>query len=169
MTIKRRLFISNILMIILPIFFTMAMSFAMYSAFVGITGIDPIPIRQGGFSIVKDSRAAEIVQSPNYKLLEHDIALYRSDSGALVMVLPENMSTLTGAEIMPYHVPLIMFISLLLIVLLTNYILTRLITRSIMSSLDTLVNGVHEISDGNLRNMFCRASLPPVYHCLPAL
>ena len=111
LTIKRRLFFSNYLMILLPVILTALMQFVIYFAFVRLTGIDPIPARQGGFHAAEASAVAQVI---------------------------------------PIHIPVITFVSLLLVVLLTNYFLTRFITRSIISSIDTLVSGVHEISDGNL-------------------
>jgi len=47
MTIKRRLFISNILMVVLPIILTYVMFFVIYSVFVGITGVDIFSLRDG--------------------------------------------------------------------------------------------------------------------------
>ena len=150
MTIKRRLFISNILMTVLPLILTAVMSIATYYVAAGITGVDPIPLRPGGFSIVEESRASRILRGNGYRRIEREVDLYRSDSGSYVMVVPDGMTRLSGLEDPPTHIPVLMFFSLLLLVLLTNYALTRYLSRRIITSIDTLVSGVREISDGNL-------------------
>jgi signal transduction histidine kinase len=150
MTIKRRLFVSNILMIVLPIALTIALSFTIYFALVSITGIDPVPARPGAFSVVEASRSQRILQSENYMPVEHGIVLYQSDSGRYVLVIPDNIGSFSSRDAATGHAPLFMFFFLSIIVLLTNFMLTRYISSSIMTSIDTLVNGVRELSEGNL-------------------
>jgi signal transduction histidine kinase len=107
LTIKRRLFISNILMIVLPIILTSVMANALYLIFVNMTGINP----------------------------------FSSGRGTMDEMI---------AKSIPFYIPLLSFLAVLVIILLTNYMLTKYITKSILASLDTLVSGVHEISEGNL-------------------
>ena len=119
MTIKRRLFISNILMIVLPMILTTVMAFAIFFVFVNITGIDPVSYRHEYLTAVEESKS-------------------------------EDTKDILANYSMPYYIPVIMFILVLIIVFLTNRFLTKFISRRIMTSIDVLVNGVHEISDGNL-------------------
>jgi len=149
MTIKRRLFISNILMIILPIILTAVMFFALYFIFVGVSGINPLSVRQG-LSIVDPYRGGIVLRSENYTPIASDISVYQADTGGYIVVLPDDLSVLVAYNQMPYSVPAMMFLFLLLIVFLTNRALTKLISGRIMTSIETLVNGVREISDGNL-------------------
>jgi len=149
MTIKRRLFISNILMIILPIILTAIMFFALYFVFAGVFGINPLSIRQG-LSIVDPYGSSIVLQSENYTRIASDISLYQADTGGYMVVLPEDLSVMAANNNMPHFIPLMMFFILLFIVFLTNRTLTKLISSRIMTSIETLVNGVREISDGNL-------------------
>ena len=97
MTIKKRLFRSNILMIFLPLIATAILFAVIRSAF----------------------------GTPDHMITE-DVRGSRS------------------------HLTIIITLVLLGIVFVTNYALTRRITRSIEAPLDVLVSGVHEISKGNL-------------------
>ena len=150
MTIKRRLFISNILMIILPIILTIAMVIAMYFAFIGITGIDPFSIRLGGISYVNESNANEILKDENHTQIASDISVYQLDTDSYIIVLPDDVNKLVENYTMPYYIPLTIVLVLLVIVFLTNRTLTKHISHRIMTSINTLVDGVQELSDGNL-------------------
>ena len=106
MTIKRRLFRSNILMIVLPIVLTAAMMLVLYAVLTGFGGESPFGHRQGSLMEPDPSR--------------HPSALR------------------------------ILFLIPLALIFLTNRFLTRRITKHITASIDTLVDGVREIRDGNL-------------------
>jgi len=149
MTIKRRLFISNILMIVLPIILTVVMSFALYFIFVDISGMDPFSIRRD-LSIVDPYRGNIALQRENYTLIASDISVYQADTGGYMVILPEDLRVLSANNNMPRFIPLMMFFILLFIVFLTNRTLTKLISSRIITSIETLVSGVREISDGNL-------------------
>ena len=150
MNIKHRLFISNIMMIILPIILTIIMFFAIYFTFVGVTGVNPLSNRLGNISAVDEINAETILQTESYTQIVNDISIYQSDTGKYVIVIPEYLSRLVENNAMPRYIAVITFFVLLFIVFLTNRTLTKYISRHIMTSIDTLVNGVHEISDGNL-------------------
>ncbi|MDL2281085.1 HAMP domain-containing histidine kinase [Selenomonadales bacterium OttesenSCG-928-I06] len=49
-----------------------------------------------------------------------------------------------------FHTGLLLFVLIVISVMLTNRFLTRIVFNSIATPLDTLVNGVHQIRDGNL-------------------
>jgi len=142
-------------MIVLPIILTIVMFFAIAVAFVGITGIDPHYARNLEISVVDAHQADLILQGESYTYIIGDISMYQLDIGKYVMVLPETISEdlsrlLTGDIGPPRHILWIMFFFLLVIVFLTNLALTRHISNRIMTSIDTLASGVHEISNGNL-------------------
>ena len=150
MTIKRRLFISNILMIVLPIILVAVMFFVMYFAFTNIIGRDIDTIREEGRIFIVDTyRADTILQERNYIQVANDISVYQLDTGGYIVVFPENLSSLLANDGPPRHAVWIFFF-LLLVVFLTNFTLTRYISRYIMNSIGTLARGVREISDGNL-------------------
>jgi signal transduction histidine kinase len=50
----------------------------------------------------------------------------------------------------PYFIPLIMFFFTLLLIILTNYALSKYVTKTIITSITILSDGVREISEGNL-------------------
>lgn len=152
MTIKRRLFISNILMIATPIFLTIFMSVLLFFAFMGITGIDTNSLRSGNVTFTDRDNASDLLQSDNYTLVTDDITVYKSDTDRLIVVLPEGVNSLYNMNAFKdnYYIGILGFVFLLIIVYLTNRALTRLVIRSIVTPIDTLVNGVHEIRDGNL-------------------
>ena len=150
MTIKRRLFISNTLMIVLPIILMAVMFFVMHFAFTGITGRDIHSIREeGSISIVDTYRADTILQEGSYTRVANDVSVYQLDTGGYIVVFPGNLSNLLANDGPPRHAVWVFFF-LLLIVFLTNLALTKYISRYIMNSIGTLANGVHEISNGNL-------------------
>ena len=150
MTIKRRLFISNILMIVLPVILTIAMVIAVYFVFVGITGMNPLSVKHRGVSYVDMSSANEILQEENHTEISNSISLYQIDDDSYIIVLPDDVNKLVESYTIPYYISLIAVLFLLGIVFLTNRALTKHITHRIMTSIDTLVSGVNEISDGNL-------------------
>ncbi|MCL2748299.1 MAG: HAMP domain-containing histidine kinase [Oscillospiraceae bacterium] len=97
MTIKRRIKISNNLMIVLPMLLTLVLGGIFSLIIIRVVGIDPRPM-------IADR----------------------------------------------YHIPLLFLAFLLTVVYFTNRALTRYVFRGIITPIDILVNGVHEIRDGNL-------------------
>ncbi|MDD5936049.1 MAG: HAMP domain-containing sensor histidine kinase [Clostridiales bacterium] len=106
MTIKRRLFYSNIAMAILPILSTIATVAIIAHAYFDIMGMER-----------NISRHGEVT---------------------------------TEVEIRRAITTILMLMILTVLVFITNRALTRFIYKSIMSPLQTLTEGVHEIRDGNL-------------------
>ena len=151
MTIKQRLFISNIFMILLPLVLNMAMSGIIFYTFDQITGVDAFSIRQGGISIADPQKAEAMISDGDYTEVEADVSVYQSDAGGYVVVVPFGTARVHGDNGPPFGVmPAVMLFLLIVIVFLTNLVLTRIISRSIMSSVKKLVDGVRQISEGNL-------------------
>ena len=155
LTIKRRLFISNILMIALPIGFTIVMFFALYSVFVGITGTNPLEIGQNRNIILTDEPTAAALMQHTPHTAVATATVYQAANGAYLLVLPE-----IGVQFrqQPLHLPAVMFFALLTIIFAVNRLLTKYISRHIMTAIDTLVGGVGEIRDGNLQFRFQHAA-----------
>jgi len=92
------------------------------------------------------------LQKSEYTQLSDEVVVYESDSHDYLIVFPDNVtmpndfSMQNGYSILPLLVILLM----VAIVYITNLLLTRYIFKSIMLPIETLVNGVHEIRDGNL-------------------
>ena len=173
-TIKRRLLISNILMLgILGALIIVIFSGISYVLF-GIApvnslgSISPALLEQGHAQSIDFSR----VDIP----LQDNVLAYRLGSGQYVLVLPENMSkqfesieqrystmfvdVLLMQEIMARMVnfnaehqiiiSFAIFLGLLILVFTINRFLTKFAFNPIMTSLDVLATGVKEISEGKL-------------------
>jgi signal transduction histidine kinase len=81
--------------------------------------------------------------------------IYKTDAGPCAILLVFRDVKWTGADYRGYIIYLInlgilLAAILVLVVSVTNRVLTQRIFRSIMRPLDTLVRGVHQIRDGNL-------------------
>ncbi|MCL2771707.1 MAG: HAMP domain-containing histidine kinase [Oscillospiraceae bacterium] len=148
MTIKRRLFISNIMMIAIPAL--ISLSFAAVMLFASMSVLD-IKDRTGdGRSyedIVEQVRkyAQNLEQSDNTT----DIEQIKSDINSIVS--PQS-GGINHEDYYRYIIDIVifMFIVIIFIILMTNRFLTRMVIKSIVTPLDTLVYGVHQIRDGNL-------------------
>lgn len=112
MTIKKRLFISNILMIVIPLIIsvvTVGVSFLVLDAFTDGSLMEAIrPIRP----------------MPGFEKPYLDIHMFRG--------------------------PIIMIVSFIVVLLITNSFLTRFVFRKIRQPLEMLSGGVRQISEGNL-------------------
>ena len=116
LNIKQRLFISNILMIILPIIFTITMSFAIYFVFAGTTGMDPFSIGQNRSGvIIADELTANIFLYGEAYTQTATVVVYQLESGSYLLVLPESISEHLRGQGIPPYIPIIMFIGLLII------------------------------------------------------
>ena len=151
MTIKRRLFISNILMIVLPIILTAAMFFLMRSVFFS-GDITDFSARRGGtgISYVNRVRGNFIAQVGDYVEVDTVISVYQSAAGDFIIILPDDLSVLNASNMRNQRILPIALIFLFGIVFLVNRALTKYISGHIMTAVNTLVDGVHEIRDGNL-------------------
>lgn len=208
MTIKRRLFISNILMLIMPIILTLFISSFLLFIFMGVTGTrDMQSLRSGDlfyrvigdvdslaekwlnnndFSIISSDidlfnkqhqlggvtlsvfKESELLypktevsnsvpemaltQEGTYTLIVDNTAVYRISSGEYTVILLDNnfMNNYKKGIGEYFNKGIIFFFFIIVIIILINRFLTRFVFRSIMTPLDTLINGVHQIRDGNL-------------------
>ena len=146
MTIKRRLFISNILMIVLPIIVTVVTFFTLRVIY---EGLPRAATMQKDISVVDVCTADTLLQEGSYIQIANDVSIYRSDTGEHIIVIPDDQFTPIASYDRPGS-PQFGLILLLVIVFLINHALTRHISHHIMTPINTLVAGVHEISDGNL-------------------
>ena len=91
-------------------------------------------------------------QDDDIVIIRGKTAVYRVDSGETSLLLIDvNYSALDLTIIDRYYfVHIIIFIVLIAIILLINRILTQYVFKSIMTPIDTLTYGVHQIRDGNL-------------------
>jgi signal transduction histidine kinase len=105
MTIKRRLFISNILMLVIPIVLTSICYAVAIIVFMSATGTL-------NFEQFHDEKYAQVQQYYYYILLGYAFVIF--------------------------------------VIILTNKVLTRLVFRNIITPINTLTYGVHQIRDGNL-------------------
>jgi len=137
-------------MIVLPIVFTFIMAYAMYFVFVRATGMNPLSLGQSGLTVLDPLRASILLQGEAHSEITRDVVVYQLNTGAYVLVLPEHMNDLIRGQSVPHYTAIVMLAVLLLVVFLINSFLTKYITRHIMTAVDTLVNGVSEIRDGNL-------------------
>jgi len=151
MTIKKRLFVSNLLMIVLPMLLTIVMSLVV-AMFLNLIGTERNTIGQNRVIFISASEAENLLQKSEYSQVTGEVTIYQADGHGYVLVLPDGVSKphLFGPSDSDRTFPLLAFFMLLAIVLVSNYLLTRYVFRSIMSPIHTIVQGVHEIRDGNL-------------------
>lgn len=203
MSIKRRLFLSNMLMLVIPVTASILLSYAILFLF---TRNSPEPMERAfpsAFAIISRFQRADdeetlLLEAEQFNLeferesvlmvvANRDTILCPADSpeplqglaSLLTTVMQDNISgtfTAGGTRIMTeqvngYHIFLIdnrnrigdvrgwrpglqdmfwVFGILLVMVILTNRILTRSLTNSIVRPLNLLVDGVHQLGDGNL-------------------
>ena len=88
----------------------------------------------------------------NYSEITDGVIAYKSDSDGYLIVFPDNANMPNNSDAFDGGSPIALLWILLLvaIVYITNRILTRHIFKSIMSPINILASGVHEIRDGNL-------------------
>ena len=213
MTIKRRLFISNILMIVIPILLSLVCSIIFIGIAVQLLGIEEFGYDENDYIF---DQAVECVQSladngPFMSLEEVieqvqtlglqdqeevSLAIYKqkdsiySIGGTVSGPVAENVllqqasgdyysydsityaqefgdytiyiSNIESRNNGPWHpgdgpqnggsfvYGVFVYAGLILIIFITNRLLTKLVFKSVMTPLHTLVDGVHEIRDGNL-------------------
>ncbi|MCL2378731.1 MAG: ATP-binding protein [Defluviitaleaceae bacterium] len=156
MTIKRRLFISNIIMALSPIAITAII-------FLGVRFIvvDSTAQTRGGLGgrfadmphipAVSQSETAEAFARGNFTYVTSNISLYHSGMGDYIIILPDLHrhaleEFLTGPN---FTIPIIL-LCLLVMIVLANVLLAKYITNRIMTPINTLAGGVQEIASGNL-------------------
>ena len=148
LTIKRRLFISNILMIAIPAL--ISLSIAVVILFAGMAILD-IKSREGNDKSFGDviTQVREYAQNLEQSDDTVNIETIKSDINSIVS---SASSEIRHDDYYRYAIDIVifMFIAVIFIILMTNRFLTRMIIKSIVTPLDKLVYGVHQIRDGNL-------------------
>jgi len=95
-------------------------------------------------------------QSGSHTFIVDNLAVYRESIGKYSLILTDtNFTRHNNEERDAYHIYLInlgiiAILFIITIIILTNRLLTRFVFKSIVTPLDTLVYGVHQIRDGNL-------------------
>ena len=155
MTIKRRIFLSNILMIVL----TLAVGAAIFFAARFIIVDDDATTRGGAggrfvdaphIPVVSVSGADALFETGDFTYIEN-VSLYHSDLGDFIVVLSDNqLDAIEYFISTPNFVLPTIIIYLLIVAFLGNVLIAKYITGRIMTPINTLVDGVHEISNGNL-------------------
>lgn len=143
MTIKKRLFISNVMMIVLPIILTVLAIFLFLTTMYGLNG-ESVASKANRISYVGSSEQSKY---DTYDDISNEVIVKHSKTEGYVVVLPDEI--VSGRE-RNFRGPLMLFIILVIIVYLTNRILTKRMFKSIMNPINVLVDGVHEIKGGNL-------------------
>lgn len=150
MTIKRRLFISNILMIVLPILLVIVTGVIAVLLFWNITGTLPSSFREGAVIYGDEAAAAAFVLESGDAQRVGEVTIYRSETQGFFAAIPDTVEAPFSRTPNSILWPMLFIALMGSVVYLTNRTLTRRIFRTIMSPIDTLVRGVHEIRDGNL-------------------
>jgi len=101
--------------------------------------------------VVGISEVDEAFTRGDFTYVTSDVSLYHSDLGDYIIVLPDVYRAavedfIEGPDLL---LPVIL-LYLLLVVILANILLAKYITGRILSPINTLAKGVHEISNGNL-------------------
>lgn len=154
MTIKRRLFLSNILMLVTPIFLTMLMFSCVIFILMGITGVKDMRsfVRDDVYYIAVPREDFHEIRE-NYE--DYDIIVTVYDGETLIYESSAGTNPVTKlkdtfGEDFYIRIGIFAFVLAISIVLIVNRILTRFISRRITTPIEVLVSGVHEIRDGNL-------------------
>ncbi len=201
MNVRRRLFLSNFLMLILPVVLVILSSIGVTLVYTGVSGesninsprssmfyshildveklaheladaslaekksgIDAFNQRLEGKGATLALYAGDEViypaampADPLYDLISHAGtytvitdrgSVYRADAGDYAFVLLDAYNS--SKQMQRVVLGAGMLIGLILLVIITNWALTRFVFKSIMNPIDTLVRGVHQIRDGNL-------------------
>ena len=156
MTIKRRLFIANIIMVLSPIIVTAIIFFGIRFLIVdgdaqtggGLGGRFP---DMPSIPVVSLSEAPETFARGDFSYVTSDISLYHSGLGDYIIVLADSyreaLEDFIGRP--DFILPVVLFY-LFVVVIIANILLAKYITRRIMTPINTLASGVHEITGGNL-------------------
>ncbi|WP_242873143.1 sensor histidine kinase [Clostridium magnum] len=95
-------------------------------------------------------------QSGSHIIIIDNIAVYRENIGKYSILLTDtnfiryNIENYDSYRSYLINLGIIVIFFIIAIILLTNRLLTRFVFKSIITPLDTLVYGVHQIRDGNL-------------------
>lgn len=213
MTIKRRLFISNNLMLVIPIIISLTIAGIIMSATMNILGINGkvesneqfyhaveqvrkhteewsqtgdieqiksdlntmdtdlfnknvfLSVYQNGKqhytmgNAINNSYIESVLTQKGEHYFEMDqTGIYKTDAGTCTVLVVDTNLQNTNKRFWIYsdyyqyliNVGILMAAVIIVIILVTNRFLTRIVFKSIITPLDTLVYGVHQIRDGNL-------------------
>ena len=152
MTIKGRLKLSNNLMIILPIILTFVMGGMLFFVVMSITDINPQSMEYDRIKFEQKDTVQKAIDEGTYTLVSDGVSVYQNENGMYVIALSDEVDVpFDYYHGMQRYVGASLFIIFLIaVVYFTNRALTRYVFRGIITPLETLVNGVHEIRDGNL-------------------
>lgn len=215
MNIKRRLFISNFLMLVVPVILSFIITSGSMFIFMELTGINngrhlgnneelfynsmkrtsilvnkwsestdleqmksdirgfneklkntkvSLSIYQGKELVYPSTPSANdlildtvLSQSGSHIIIIDNIAVYRENIGKYSILLTDtnfiryNIENYNSYRSYLINLGIIVIFFIIAIILLTNRLLTRFVFKSIITPLDTLVYGVHQIRDGNLK------------------
>ena len=153
-SIKHRLYLSNTLMIVLPLVLVIVTSMVVWLVFFEITGGRQGSGTQNRVTLVKEAAASPYLDEGDYQLLPSKLSVYSSADGDYLIVLPDDIGIPTTDRNSPFDTnrqgAWLAFAFLVIVVLVINGLLTRFVFRSIMNPLEVLSTGVHQIRDGNL-------------------
>ena len=156
LTIKRRLLISNILMVILPVFLTWTAISVLYVTFLDRNMVQPnqLPVISSDlFSLGFDDLEIDVQDvmeqlGTSYLLvIPDDLSSYLIEAYAMLVPLSQQERLLMAH---PYLLFFMMLLFVAAFIFLINHMLIKFVFKPIRISLDALAYGVQEISDGNL-------------------
>jgi Signal transduction histidine kinase len=138
-------------MIILPIILTFVMGGILSFVIMSIAGINPHSMEYDRIKFEKVNAVQIASNDETYTLITDDAKIYQIKNGGYVVVLPDDANiSYNTYDMQGYYISILFILFLIAIVYFTNRALTRYVFRGIITPLETLVNGVHEIRDGNL-------------------
>ena len=142
MTIKRRLFVSNILMLVIPIILTIIMSIGLLFVFIGMTGnYEILSSKHDGMTKYVADEVDELVAN-----WTEDTKIETIKADIIDFYIAANKDPFENN----FYIGLICFSIVIVVIYITNRILTQFVFRSIINPIDVLVYGVRQIHDGNL-------------------
>ena len=147
MTIRRRLFIANMMMILSPIILIGLVFLGFRSV---LTDGQTVGGSRNSIPVISASQSVELLAATNNEQVANNGQVYRLATGEYVLVINDaNFANFMPNTDLPFAWVLA-FIYLATVVLLANLWLAKYIARKITTPLDTLVKGVGEIKSGNL-------------------
>ena len=154
MSIKKRLFISNILLLTSPLILTSLILITAYWTFSAMTGISLLVERDRTMHLFNINTAGALPFSPEKTTIAHDYDVFALDTGQNLLVLPSDFRIGPPAEASQSTAPRILAILFLFFlvtfVFMLNILLIRFVFGNIKKSILVLRQGVNEISSGNL-------------------
>ncbi|MCL1802816.1 MAG: ATP-binding protein [Eubacteriaceae bacterium] len=144
MSIKKRLFLSNILMVAMPIMLSLAFFFTLATITIHLSK-ESMNIKRVLFADKSDLSAINKAGYSHAGTAD----IYFSDQMGYIVCLPNSELHSSNSSLARF-LPFIAMPAMVTAVFLTNRYLTKLMYKSIMHPIMTLSEGVHEIRDGNL-------------------